>query len=112
VTLPRNDNELIRRALARAVASERKRAPFRFSGRGHEPRVTLDRNSLRSYATATCRAYTYLVMEPTTTTQLGFSDGAADDSLQKEQAQNSVLAELCLLARTFISTEDSQVRNI
>jgi hypothetical protein len=37
-------NERIRAAVLEATTLEAKKAPFRLSGRGHEPRVTLDRS--------------------------------------------------------------------
>lgn len=39
----RTVNDRIRRALAAAAEAEEAREPFSISGRGHEPRVTLDR---------------------------------------------------------------------
>lgn len=46
IPMPRIDAHLgarVRRAVSDAAAEEERRAPFRLSGRGHEPRVTLDR---------------------------------------------------------------------
>lgn len=40
---PTDVNDEIRRALREAARAEVARAPFSLSGRGHEPRVTLDR---------------------------------------------------------------------
>jgi hypothetical protein len=40
---PADVNTAICRALTEAASAEAARAPFAFSGRGHEPRVTLDR---------------------------------------------------------------------
>jgi hypothetical protein len=40
---PTDVNDEIRRALLEAARAEVARAPFTLSGRGHEPRVTLDR---------------------------------------------------------------------